>query len=324
MGTVKKRNDEEFRARCLEQISQFRLLDDDFFRACFQDDMKGAEFILRIIMNKEDLRVLQSNIQHDIKNLRGHSILLDVFAEDSEGKRYDIEVQRDDKGAIPKRARYHSSLMDAQFLGPSDDYPLLPHSYVIFITENDVLNKDLPIYHIERTITETGDDFGDDSHIIYVNSAYVDDSALGKLMHDFRCANPNEMQYPFLQEKTSALKETEKGVRHMSKFMEEIRAEGYTEGLEDAKEQIAEAKEQAAEAKEQIAEAKVAQAKAEAAVAEAKAAQAEAEAKAAQIERNIIKNVLRMLRDGLSIEKISEYTSLSLDEVQEFAALTAQ
>lgn len=37
---------------------------------------------------------------------------------------------------------------------------------------------------------------------------------------------------------------------------------------------------------------------------------------------NTVKCALRMLRDGLPVEKISEYTDLSLDDVQEFADLT--
>ena len=315
------------KAAYLEQIRKFRLFDDAFFRACFQDDKKGAEFILRIIMDKPDLRVIKSNTQHDAKNLRGHSVILDVYAEDSENRYYDIEVQRDDDQAIPKRARYNSSLMDAQLLSSSQDYSLLPHSYVIFITENDVLEKGLPIYHIERMITETGDPFDDASHIVYVNGTYVDDSALGKLMPDFRCANPDEMQYPFLQEKTRALKETEKGVTRLSKFMEDLRedgrAEGYAQGradtLEETKEQIAkaeakaikaeakatkaEAKATKAEAKATQAEAKVTEAEAKATKAEAKATQAEekaAEAKKAQenaeAKVNAIKKVFQTLK----------------------------
>ena len=290
MGTVKKYSKEEFRARCREEIKHFRLLDDDFFRACFQDDIEGAEFILRIIMDKPDLRVIKCNTQHDAKNLRGHSVILDVFAEDSEDRYYDIEVQRDDDQAIPKRARYHSSLMDAQLLPPSHDYSLLPHSYVIFITENDVLKKGLPIYHIERTILETGDLFDDFSHIVYVNSTYVDDSALGKLMHDFRCTNPSEMEYAFLQEKT--------------KLMEEIRAEGRAEGWEEGMEKGIE------KGRAEVLE------EAQALIAQEKAAVEKAKTEA-------IKGVLSMLRDGLSVEKIAEYTRLPIDEVQEFAALIA-
>ena len=163
-----------------------------------------------------------------------------------------------------------------------------------------MLKKGLPIYHIERMITETGDYFGDDSHIVYVNGGYTDDSALGKLMHDFHCMDPDQMVYPFLQEKTRYLKQDTKGVTHMCKIMEEIKAEGYAEGLEDAKEQIAEAKEQAAAAIKQA---------------------VEAEAKA-ETKKNAIKSAISMLQDELPMEKVSRYSGLSLSEVQEFAALT--
>ena len=46
---------EEFRKRNMERIKRLRLMDDDFFRVCFKDDKEGAEFILRIILDKSDL-----------------------------------------------------------------------------------------------------------------------------------------------------------------------------------------------------------------------------------------------------------------------------
>ena len=52
---------------------------------------------------------------------------------------YNIEVQRNDKGAGVKRARYNSSLIDANVTEPGDEYEKLNETYVIFITENDVL-----------------------------------------------------------------------------------------------------------------------------------------------------------------------------------------
>ena len=43
---------------------------------------------------------------------------------------------------------------------------------------------------------EIGADFVDGSHIIYVNGSYKNDSdPVGKLMHDFRCTNPEDMFY---------------------------------------------------------------------------------------------------------------------------------
>lgn len=52
-----------------------------------------------------------------MKRLAGaRSICLDAYGTDSAGKKFDLEVQRQDKGADPHRARYHSSVMDIENL----------------------------------------------------------------------------------------------------------------------------------------------------------------------------------------------------------------
>ena len=42
-----------------------------------------------------------------------------AYGKDSTGKRYDLEIQRADKGAGAHRARYHSSVMDVENLNAS-------------------------------------------------------------------------------------------------------------------------------------------------------------------------------------------------------------
>ena len=69
----------------------------------------------------------------------------------------------------------------------------LNETFVIFITENDVMKADLPIYHIDRVVKETGKLFKDEAHIIYVNSQIKDETKLGRLMHDFSCTNAKDM-----------------------------------------------------------------------------------------------------------------------------------
>lgn len=78
-------------------------------------------------------------------------------------------------------------------LNPGEDFEKLPETYVIFITKDDVLKKNLPIYHVERIIGETKEAFNDGTHIIYVNSRICDDTKLGRLIHDFHCKNASEM-----------------------------------------------------------------------------------------------------------------------------------
>ena len=58
-----------------------------------------------------------------------------------------------------------------------------------------------------------------------MNGEYQDDSDIGKLMHDFACANPDDMKYKLLAEKTRYYKKNDEGVRKMSPVMEEFAVE---------------------------------------------------------------------------------------------------
>ncbi len=162
-----------------------------------------------------------------MKNLQGRSAILDVHAVDSTKKEFDIEIQRKDAGAGAKRARHNSSLLDAHILKAGDDTEDIPDSYVIFITENDVMGKNQAIYHIQRyvEINEGKELFGDGSHIIYVNGKYRGNDEVGRLMHDFSCTNPDDMNYEALAKRARYFKQDEKGVAAMCKIMEDMRNE---------------------------------------------------------------------------------------------------
>ncbi|MBQ9207727.1 MAG: PD-(D/E)XK nuclease family transposase [Treponema sp.] len=125
----------------LSKIAQFRLFDDDFMSKVFEDDIEATEFLLRIILQRDDLEVTESKGQVSIKNLLGRSVRLDIKARDKTGKFYNIEVQRADEGADEKRARYYSAILDANTLLPRQKFKDLPETYVIFITEHDVLKR---------------------------------------------------------------------------------------------------------------------------------------------------------------------------------------
>lgn len=70
----------------------------------------------------------------------------------------------------------------------------------------------------------------------YSNSEITDETALGKLMHDFRCRHASEMKYGVLSKKVSSLKNTDEGVDSMCKAVEEygmeLREAGIAEGME--------------------------------------------------------------------------------------------
>lgn len=226
----------------LQRLRGFRLLDDDFMSKVFEDKA-CAEFLLQIILQRHDLKVQSVQGQYDIKNLQGRSVRLDILAVDTNNRTYNIEIQRSDRGAGAKRARYNSSLIDANITEAGDKYDALTETYVIFITENDVLKAGLPIYHIDRIIQETGEPFGDEAHIIYVNSQIKDETELGKLMHDFSCTDPKDMYYKILADRVRYFKEDEEGVLTMCREMENMRKESsHEKAVEIAKRMLASGK----------------------------------------------------------------------------------
>ena len=213
---------EEKKKKILEKIKNFRLMDDDFMTKFFENDLESTSIVLQIIMENPKLKVLEAVSQSGIKNLQGRSVRLDVKATDETGKIYDIEIQRVDKGAGAERARYNSALIDANLLLSGEKTEKLPETYVIFITENDVIGAGEPVYHIDRTIAETGKLFGDGAHIIYVNGEFRGNTPVGDLMHDFNCSNPADMKLKVLADRARYFKENKKGVNQMCRAVEEL------------------------------------------------------------------------------------------------------
>ena len=207
--------------KMLARIQALRLMDDDFMTVVFDGDIELTEFLLRILLSRTDLRVKSVMTQKEKRNLFGRSVRLDILAEDMSGKIYNIEVQRADKGASPKRVRYNLALLDSHTLKKNEDFEQLPETYIIFITENDYFGLGKPVYEIEKTVKNTNLPFDDGCTIIYVNGSYRGEDAIGKLMHDFCSANADEMNYNELASKVRLHKQQTKGVENMCRIFEE-------------------------------------------------------------------------------------------------------
>ncbi len=218
---------EQTRRQDIDRLKALRYMDDDFMTVCLADNFEGVELILRIILGQKDIKIKSVRTQEAMKNLQGRSAVLDVHAVDSTNKEFDVEIQRADKGAGVKRVRHNSSLLDAHILKAGDDTENIPDSYVIFITENDVMKGNQPVYPVERyvTIGEKKVLFGDGSHIIYVNGKYRGNDEIGKLMHDFSCTDPDDMNYEVLAKRARYFKQDKEGVAVMCKLMEDMRNE---------------------------------------------------------------------------------------------------
>ena len=215
--------------RYKETIKNLTVMSDILARNVFKDK-NACEYVLRIILEDKELTVIDNETQMDFRNMHGRGVVLDCVAKDGSGRVINVEIQQDDEGAHPKRARYHLGMMDSNVLDTGKNFDRLPETYVIFVTLKDALGCGLPIAHIDRIIRENGKEFGDEEHFIYVDSSKDDGSELGRLMHDFNCTSAEEMNFDLMAERTRYLKENPKGVGSMCKAMEELRVESYAEG----------------------------------------------------------------------------------------------
>ena len=280
-------------------IRSLCMMNNRFMNFMLDDNKEAAQVFLRVILGDDKIKVRNVRIQSFIQNIYGHSSQLDILAQDSEGRYFNVEVQRSDEGAPARRARFYSSILDTHFLQPGKLYEELPDTYVIFITENDVLNDNLPLYNIRRRIDENAKCFEDGSRIIYVNSQRRDDTALGKLMQDLYCTEPKNLHYQEFAERMEFLKYSKEGEEKMTDVIEEYAARK-AEAL---------AKEAAREAvKEAV-----------------KEATKEAAKKAEEKEQaNRIELAQGLLADGMSIEFTVRHSKLTEAEVRELASkLTA-
>lgn len=204
-----------------ELVNELTLFDDDLMSRVFDKNIKATELLLRIILGKK-VRVISVTGQNEMKNhqVGGRNITLDVDAMDENGEEIDIEVQGNSEGAHVRRARYHSSMVDSRMLKEGQAFRELKDSYVIFIYKHDKFRKGLPLYHVERYVGETNEQFRDGSHIIYVNGNYKGNDEIGQLMQDFREKNPECMHYTELAESVKYFKEKEGGHEEMSEIVE--------------------------------------------------------------------------------------------------------
>ena len=188
----------------MQEIENCTLMDDYFMKAFFEEDNSCAQIVLRIIMNKPGLIVKSVNVQHNLPGLdEFHGVRFDIYAVDSDGTQYDIEIQKKAEGASPYRADFNMAMMTVRTLNEAENYTVLEkrERVVIFITLTDVLKGKRPLYTIERVIREIDTPFNDGTKIIYVNTSHKDTSTeLGKLIHDFRCGNFREWYHTEMTE----------------------------------------------------------------------------------------------------------------------------
>lgn len=121
--------------------------------ALFLTVMKNREAYrntLSIIMDEPEIEIEQVKVEEVILNKSGkRAIRLDVWAKTKDQRIFDMEMQNEGhQDSMPKRSRYYQGMLDRPLLrsGKRTRYRDLPSTTIIFITQEDIFQKDLARY----------------------------------------------------------------------------------------------------------------------------------------------------------------------------------
>lgn len=201
-------------------VSKLNVMDDVFFQK-MAEDSEVTEEILRIILEKPKLKVIDSQVQRYLRNTGAHSVILDLLCEDENHAFINCEVQKEDDDDHQKRVRFNRSNIDTVFTEKGIDYKELPDVYMVFISKFDTFHENRTIYHINRVIAETGTIVENGTHEIYVNTAIDDKSDIAELMQYFKKSVGEHQNFQKLCKRVKYFKESQKGVSDMCQLVED-------------------------------------------------------------------------------------------------------
>ena len=210
----------------VQRVQKFRLIDDVFFEV-FAKDIPACQEILRTILEDVNLTVQDVIVQSSERNLYGRSVRLDALCTLGSGIRCNIEVQRMDNDDHLKRARFNASSITVRESQTGEKYKGVVTLYIVYISEFDFLKEGLTVYHVDKTIRETGTTVDDGLHEIFVNTAVDYGSNIAELMKCFKAEMVSSTAFPAVTRRFQELK-SERGVSTMCKIMEECLEEERT------------------------------------------------------------------------------------------------
>ena len=216
--------------RRVEEARKFNLLSDAFMSVALRD-RAAAQEVIRVFTGIPDLKIISLITQVRLPRMVAHDAILDVVAEDSTGRVYNIEVQRADNQDHARRVRYYESMLDTTCLEKGGSYEKLPELYVIYLSEKDLWRGGRTLYTVEKKLSGTDIPYDDGIHITYANAEVKDGTEIARTMQYFKESDPMDQSHGALSKRVHYLKCEEGGYQEMCEVAEKIYTEGRTEGL---------------------------------------------------------------------------------------------
>ena len=223
----------------IEQVKNFRPIDDTFFEV-LADDIGVCQEMLRIILEDEKLIVKDVIVQSSKRNLYGRSVRLDALCILGNGKKCNVEVQRSNKDHHLKRVRFNASVITVRDSQTDDKFEETIDLIVVYISEFDIFKCGRVIYHVDSVIRETQEKVDDGLERVFVNTAVKDGTTISEYMDCFLQKEIDNAKFPKLTNRVHYLKHEEGGVNAvceiMRKYSEEVAEKAYQQGEEAGKE----------------------------------------------------------------------------------------
>jgi len=139
---------------------QYNLSDFALFLSVMKNP-KAYRNVLSIIMDEPDIQLQEVKVEQVILNKSGkRAIRLDAWARAVDLRQFNMEMENNAKrDDVKKRSRFYQGLMDTPILksGKDTKYRMLPSTVIIFITQEDIFERDLAKYTFTEQCEEVED-----------------------------------------------------------------------------------------------------------------------------------------------------------------------
>lgn len=178
---------------------EFNLSDFALFLSVMKNP-KAYKCVLSIFMEEPDIELAEVKVEQVVLNKVGkRAIRLDAWAKTTDNRQINMEMQNNtDNDDVRKRSRYYQSMLDTPILksGKETRYKNLPSTVIIFITQEDIFEKDLAKYTFTEQCKEIeGLELEDGTTKIFLNMTSKNGSqeliSLLQYIKETRIDNPN-------------------------------------------------------------------------------------------------------------------------------------
>ena len=218
----------------LQGIEELTLLHDTFMKVVLKD-VEACQHVIRILMDDPTIEIVEVRSQYRISKLVSKDAVLDILVEDTRGRVYNLEIQRETTIDHARRTRRYSALVDAEYLEKGKEYNEMPEVYVIYISETDIWETQETESPVERHLKGQIEEYNDGQHTIYINAAIDDGSPKAALMRYFKTCDPDDMSQGALSRRVHYLKREKGGIGEMCEYSERIFNGGKEEGLREGR-----------------------------------------------------------------------------------------